>query len=113
MENGTISFADFMKVEMRIGRIVEASIFKEARKPAYVLHVDFGELGIKKTSAQITDHYSPEELVGRQVVAVTNFPPKQIGPIMSEVLVLGAVQSDGKVVLLGPERDVDEGLRIA
>ena len=108
-----ISFDDFLKVELRVGRIVEAAEFKEARKPAYVLHVDFGEaLGIRKSSAQITAHYRPEELVGRLVVAVVNFPRKQIGPLMSECLVTGFHDAGGDVVLCVPDGDVPLGTRL-
>lgn len=113
-ENMEITYQDFEKVEMRVGRIVEAKVFAKAKKPAYQLWIDFGqEVGIKKSSAQITAHYSVESLLGRQVVAVVNFPPKQIADFMSECLVLGAIQADGSVVLLQPDRVVDEGLRIA
>jgi len=108
-----ISWNDFEKVEMRVGTVIEAREFPEARNPAYQLHVDFGdEIGIKRTSAQITTQYSPEALLGKQVVAVVNFPKKQIGPFMSECLVLGAV--DGKdVTLLEPNLKVENGLRIS
>jgi tRNA-binding protein len=106
-----IGYSDFEKVEMRVGRIVRAEPFPEARKPAYRLWIDFGELGIRRSSAQITVHYRPEELVGRQVVAVTNFPPRQIASFLSEVLVLG-VPKDGEVVLLEPEREVPLGGRV-
>lgn len=110
---GTISFDDFLKVELRVGRIVEASVFKEARKPAYVLHVDFGKaLGVRKSSAQITAHYRPEELVGRLVVAVLNFPRKQIGPLMSECLVTGFHDANGDVALCVPDREVPLGTRL-
>lgn len=110
----TIDWADFEKVEIRIGTVVSADEFPEARKPAYILRVDFGpEVGVLKSSAQITDLYSREELVGRQVVAVTNFPPRQIGPIMSECLVTGFYRSDGAVVLARPERPVPNGSRLA
>ncbi len=108
-----ISWADFEKVEIRTGTIIAATDFPEARKPAYKLAIDFGELGIKKSSAQITAHYPKEALVGKQIVAVVNFPPKQIGPFLSECLVLGAIQEDGSVVVLQTEQDVKNGLRIA
>jgi tRNA-binding protein len=108
-----ISWADFEKVEIRTGTIIAVSDFPDARKPAYKLGIDFGELGIKKSSAQITTHYRKEDLVGKQVVAVVNFPPKQIGPFVSDCLVLGAIQADGSVILLQTEREVDNGLRIA
>jgi len=108
-----ISWNDFEKVDMRVGTVIEAREFPEARNPAYQLRVDFGdEIGVKKTSAQITTQYSPEALLGKQVVAVVNFPKKQIGPFMSECLVLGAV--DGKdVTLLEPNLKVENGLRIS
>ncbi len=106
----TISFADFEAVDIRVGTIVEAAPFPEARRPAYRLKVDFGpEIGVKKTSAQITVHYALESLVGRQVAAVVNFPPKQIGPVMSEVLVLGFPDGDGEVVMVGPGHPVPNG----
>ncbi|MPM09708.1 putative chaperone CsaA [bioreactor metagenome] len=108
-----ISWDDFMKVELRVGRIVAAEVFKEARKPAYRLQVDFGmELGIRKSSAQITALYQPEDLVGRLVVAVINFPKKQIGPLMSECLVTGFHNADGDVALCIPDRDVPLGTRL-
>ena len=109
----TISFDDFLKVELWVGRIVSASVFKEARKPAYVLHVDFGEeLGVKKSSAQIAALYQPEELIGRLVVAVVNFPAKQIGPLMSECLVTGFHDENGDVALCVPDRRVPLGTRL-
>jgi tRNA-binding protein len=109
----TISFDDFLKVEIRVGTIVRAEPFPEARKPACRLWVDFGpEIGERKSSAQITRHYAIDELVGRQVVAVVNFPAKQIGPFMSEMLVLGVPDEDGEVVLLGPSRKVPDGGRM-
>ncbi|MBO0906402.1 tRNA-binding protein [Jiella sonneratiae] len=108
-----ISFDDFMKVDIRVGTIVEAAPFPEARKPAIRLMIDFGgEIGVKKSSAQITVHYRPEELVGRQVVAVVNFPPRQIGPMRSEVLTLGVPDANGEVVLLGPGHAVPTGGRM-
>jgi len=109
----TIDFADFLKIDIRVGRIVQAEPFPEARRPALKLWVDFGaELGVKKTSAQLTVHYTPEGLVGRQVAAVVNFPPKQIGKFMSEILVLGFPDAQGAVVLIGPEREVPLGGRL-
>ncbi|OCX66712.1 tRNA-binding protein [Thioclava sp. SK-1] len=109
----TIGFDDFLKVDIRVGEIVRAEPFPEARKPAIKLWVDFGaELGVKKSSAQITKHYTPDVLIGRQVMAVVNFPPRQIGPVMSEVLVLGVPDADGEVVLLGPGHDVPIGGRL-
>ncbi|MCK6694157.1 MAG: tRNA-binding protein [Thermoanaerobaculia bacterium] len=108
-----ISFDDFWKVELRVGTIIEATPFPQARKPAYQLRVDFGpELGIKQSSAQITHLYQPEDLKGRQVIAVTNFPPKQIATFFSEVLVLG-LETAGGVVLLQPERAVENGVRVS
>jgi len=109
----SIGFADFLKVDIRVGRVVQAAAFPEARCPAIKLWVDFGEkIGVKKTSAQLTVHYTPETLVGRQVAAVVNFPPKQIGKFMSEILVLGFPDAEGAVVLIGPERDVPLGGRL-
>lgn len=108
-----IDWADFTKVELRVGKVLEASIFAEARKPAYILKVDFGpDIGVKKSSAQITHHYQSSELVGRLVVGVVNFPKKQIGPIQSECLVTGFHDADGAVVLCTPERDVPLGARL-
>lgn len=108
-----ISFADFEKVDIRVGRIVSADDFPEARKPAYKLHIDFGaELGIRQSSAQATQHYGREELVGRLVLAVVNFPPKQIGPFMSEVLTLGVPDGEGAVVLIAPDKAVPLGGRL-
>ena len=105
-----ISFADFDRVDIRAGTIVEAEPFPEARKPAFKLKIDFGaDIGVKKSSAQITKYYAPETLVGRQVFAVVNFPPRQIGPFMSEVLTLGVPDPDGEVVLLHPSRSVPDG----
>jgi tRNA-binding protein len=105
-----ITFDDFEKVDIRTGRIVRAEPFPEARKPAIKLWVDFGaELGVKRSSAQITRHYTPESLIGRQVLAVVNFPPRQIGKVLSEVLVLGVPDETGEVVLIGPGHDVPLG----
>jgi len=111
--SGPISFDDFMKVDIRVGTIVEAAPYPEARKPAIKLWVDFGpELGIRKTSAQITKHYAVETLPGRQVLAVVNFPPRQIGKFMSELLTLGVPDADGEVVLLQPGHGVPNGGRL-
>lgn len=108
-----IAFDDFLKVDIRVGKIIDASAFPEARKPAYKLTIDFGgDIGIKSSSAQITFHYTLEELVGREVVAVVNFPPRQIGSFMSEVLTLGVPDQDGHVVLLAPTKDVPVGVRM-
>jgi tRNA-binding protein len=109
----TITWDDFTKVELRVGRIHSAEPFPQARKPAYILHVDFGpEIGVKKSSAQITVVYKPEELVGRLVVGVVNFPPKQIGPIRSECLVTGFHNERGEVTLCVPDRDVPLGAKL-
>ena len=108
-----ISYDDFHKVDIRIGTITRAEPLPEARRPAFRLWVDFGPgIGEKRSSAQITRHYTPEGLVGRQVLAVVNFPPRQIGPVMSEVLVLGVPDADGEVVLIGPGHDVPPGGRL-
>ena len=109
----TISYDDFTRVDMRVGTIVRAEPYPEARKPALKLWVDFGaEIGEKRSSAQITEHYAPESLPGRQVVAVVNFPPRQIGKFVSEVLVLGLPDADGRVVLIGPGQPVPNGGRL-
>lgn len=108
-----IAYDDFLKVDIRVGTVIEAAPFPEARKPAYQLRIDFGlEIGVKKSSAQITRHYAPADLVGRQVAAVVNFPPRQIGPMMSEVLTLGFPDEAGEVVLIGPGRKVPDGGRM-
>lgn len=108
-----ISFDAFLAVDVRVGTIISAEAFPEARKPAYKLMIDFGdEIGVKKSSAQITAHYSLDELIGRQVMAVVNFPPRQIGPVMSEVLTLGVPDDSGEVVLLSPTQSVPNGGRL-
>ena len=108
-----ITFEDFQKVEIRVGRIVAADDFPEARNPSYKLRVDFGPHGVRRSSAAVQPWYPRSDLVGRPVVAVTNFPPRQIGPFMSEVLCLGAVQSDRRVILLRPDTEGELGARIA
>ena len=108
----SITWGDFEKVDMRVGVVVDAQEFPEARRPAYKLTIDFGPLGTKRSSAQITHHYRPGDLVGRRVVAVVNFPPKQIGPFVSEVLVLGAYNEAGEVILLHPDQPVTPGSKI-
>lgn len=109
----TISFDDFMAVDIRVGTVVAVEDFPQARKPAWKLTVDFGpEIGVKRSSAQITVHYGKEDLLGRQVLGVVNFPPRQIGPFMSEVLVLGLHDDAGAVVVIGPERAVPNGARM-
>lgn len=109
----TISFDDFLKVDMRIGKIITVEDFPEAQKPAYKLTIDFGKFGVKKSSAQITKRYTKDQLLNRQVVAVVNFPPKQIANFVSEVLVLGAVTKNNDVILLKPDEDVELGDKIA
>ena len=110
---GNISFDDFVKVDIRTGRVIKAEPFPEARKPAVKMWIDFGdEIGVRKTSAQVTDHYTPEGLIGRQVMAVVNFPPRQIGPFMSEVLVLGVPDEEGVIVLVGPDQETPLGGRM-
>lgn len=109
----TISFDDFLKVDIRAGTVVDVQDFPEARNPAYKLWVDFGpELGIKKSSAQVTVHYTKETLIGRRVAAVVNFPPRQVGKFMSEILVLGFPGENGAVVLIAPDKDVANGVRL-
>ena len=108
-----ISFDDFMQVDMRVGRVIHAEPYPEARKPAIKMQVDFGgDLGVKKSSAQVTAHYTPEGLIGRQVMAVVNFPPRQIGKFMSEILVLGVPDDNGEVVLIAPDHNVPMGVRL-
>lgn len=108
----TINFSDFTKVEMRVGTIVHAEVFQEAKIPAYKVTIDFGEFGIKKTSAQITKLYRPEDLIDKQVIGVVNFPPKQIANFMSECLLLGVVGDENVVSLLAPNHNMKNGLRI-
>ncbi len=110
--NDTLTWSEFTKVEMRIGTIISAEVFKEARNPAYKLIVDFGEFGKRKTSAQITMLYMPNDLLGKQVIGVLNFPPKQIANLMSECLILGGLGKEKEVILIQPERAVKNGLRI-
>lgn len=108
-----LTFDEFLKVDIRVGAVVQAEPYPEARKPAIKLWVDFGpEIGIKKSSAQITGHYTPDGLIGKRVLAVVNFPPRQIGKFMSEILVLGASDADGHIVLLTPDKDVPLGERM-
>ncbi|MBB4121494.1 tRNA-binding protein [Martelella radicis] len=108
-----ITFDDFLKVDIRAGTIIEAETFPQARKPAYKLKIDFGpDIGVKKSSAQITVHYTPETLVGRQVMAVVNFPPRQIGPFRSEVLTLGMADENGDVILASIDKPVENGAKL-
>lgn len=107
-----LTWAEFEKVDMRVGVVLRVHPFPEARRPALKLEIDFGPLGVKRSSAQITAHYRPEDLVGRRVIAVVNFPPKQIGPFLSEVLVLGAYDERNEVVLLRPDLEVSPGAKI-
>jgi tRNA-binding protein len=108
----SLSWDEFARVDMRVGLVIAVQEFPEARRPALKLEIDFGPLGVKRSSAQITVHYTPAALIGRRVVAVVNFPPKRIGPFVSEVLVLGAYNSAGEVILLAPDLDVEPGARI-
>ncbi len=109
-----ISFDDFLKVDIRSGKIIRTESFPEARKPAIKMWIDFGpEIGERKSSAQVTAHYTPESLIGRQVMAVVNFPPRQIGPFRSEVLVLGVPDAEGGIVLLAPDHEVPPGARMS
>ena len=107
------TFDEFLKIDIRVGRVIEAAPFPEARKPALKLVIDFGaEIGLKKSSAQITAHYNEASLIGRQVMAVVNFPPRQIGPFMSEVLTLGLSDEEGYIILIGPDSEVPDGQRL-
>ena len=109
-----LNWAEFERIDLRVGTIITAEIFKEARKPAIKMSIDFGEeIGIRKSSAQITDHYTPEDLVGKQISAVVNYPKKQIGPMMSECLVTGFTQPDGSIILAVPDKDAAKGSRLA
>ena len=108
-----INFDDFLKIDIRVGRIIDVQPFPEARKPAWKLKIDFGdEIGVKKSSAQITDLYDADALMGKQILAVVNFPPRQIGPFMSEVLTLGVSDSNGAIMLVRPDDEVEEGVRL-
>ena len=109
----TIKWEDFEKVELRIATIVKAEVFRQARKPAFLLTLDVGDGVLKKSSAQITDHYKPEDLPGKQVICVTNFPKKQIGPIMSEVLITGFYDQEGHVILAVPDKPTPNGAKLA
>ncbi|WP_139958728.1 tRNA-binding protein [Flavicella sediminum] len=111
--NEILNWNDFMKVELRVGTIISAEEFLEVKNPAYKMLLDFGPLGKRKTSAQITKRYTPEDLIGQQVLAVVNFPPKQIANMMSECLVLGAVEAEQEITIISPERKVANGTRIA
>jgi tRNA-binding protein len=108
----SIVWSDFERIDIRVGTVTDAKPFPDARKPAYQLWIDFGRLGVRRSSAQITAHYTAESLLGRQVIAVVNFPPKQIGPFLSEVLVLGAYDAAGDVILLHPDSPVAPGSKI-
>ncbi|MAD98007.1 MAG: tRNA-binding protein [Flavobacteriaceae bacterium] len=110
--SSTIAFEDFLKVDIRVGTIIEINDFPKARKPAYQLHIDFGDLGVKKSSAQITDLYSKEELINRQVTAIVNFKPRQIANFLSEVLVLGVYNKEGEVVLLKSDKKITNGEQV-
>lgn len=113
MSEDRIEWNDFERVDLRAGTVVRVEPFPEARKPAYKVWIDFGPLGVKKSSAQITALYTMEELVGTQVIAVTNFPPRQVGPFMSEVLITGFIREDGSVVLARPDKSIPNGSKLA
>jgi len=113
LENEIIEFSDFLRVDMRAGTVLSVKLNEKARVSAYILEIDFGSLGIKTTSAQITEAYKPEDIVGIQVIAVVNFPPKRVAGVKSEVLVLGIVQNDGPTILLQPTQPVTNGSRVA
>lgn len=112
LDKDTIQWSDFSKIEMRIGTVISCEVFEKARNPAYKMIIDFGEFGIRKTSAQVTELYLPENIIGKQVVAVMNFPPKQIANIMSECLILGGVGDGNEVTLIQPERETKNGTKI-
>ena len=113
MNKTLINWDDFLKVDIRVGTIIKAEKLTKAKNPSYIIYVDFGEFGLKKSAAQITKNYLPKNLIGQQIIAVLNFPKKQIGPMMSECLVTGFLQSDGSVILAVPDKQVSNGLRLS